>query len=229
MRDIEEYISLVPPLNRNKPDFDAVLRLVLQPFVDNQNFIASIPQAFDLDSAVGAQLDVDGEWLNRSRKVPIPLPDPWFSFDDPLRGVDFAPWLVPGVGAGTTYVSLDDDTYRRLLYATRAANLWDGTTPGAVAAFQQFFVDPATYIFVEDKCDMSMTIGVAGKIPTIVDLQVLAQRLIRLKPQTVAQDVVVTSVSNTPIFGFDVVNSLVSGFDTGSIGVTPDYASQHLA
>ncbi|WP_164079376.1 DUF2612 domain-containing protein, partial [Stenotrophomonas maltophilia] len=50
--------------------------------------------------------------------------------------------------------SLDDETYRRLLRANILAKRWDGTVPGAQAAFDVFFIDPATHVFVQDNAQV---------------------------------------------------------------------------
>ena len=220
-RQLSDYLAKIPPLNSNLPKFTAFLSVVLQPIVDIQNLIAEMPALFDLDQAIGAQLDVCGQWIGESRILVIPIPAPWFAFDDPIHGLDKAPWYIPGVGAGTTFTSLDDETYRRLLYTKRAANYWDGTAAGAKAALQQFFTDDQSIVFVVDNCNMSTTIGISGVVPPIVDLYVLANGIVPLHPQGIRQEIVVTSVTGTPIFGFDVQNEFIGGWDIGSFGVAP--------
>ena len=226
--EVSSYIAKIPPLNAGKPNFVATVAMAVQPFVDAQNFALSIPSYFDLDSAIGAQLDIVGEWVNRSREIPVPLPAPWLCCDDPLHGIDFAPVYVPGLSSGTALTGLDDDTYRRLLYAKIAANSWDGTAESARVILQSFFDEfPGCNVIVQDNMNMSMVIAVVGVIPPLVDLQVLAQSLIIDKPQGVACTTLVASKHALPIAGCDVENSLISGCDVGVVGVDPGYFTTH--
>ncbi|SPD47492.1 protein of unknown function [Cupriavidus neocaledonicus] len=76
-----------------------------------------------------------------------------------------------------------------------------------------------TYVFIQDNQDMSMTIGVAGKVPSAVFLALLEGGYIPLKPEGVRVNyVIVTSVDGVPMFGFDVANQYVMGFDAGAWG-----------
>ena len=229
MATLAQYLAKITPQHSGKLKFMATVAATMGPIADSLTLLASIAPAFDIDSAIGAQEDIVGLWVGMSRKIPVPIPAPWFSFDDPLHGWDRAPWYVPGVTAGNTLSALDDDDYRRLLYAKRAANYWDGTAVSAQAILTAFITFPGTHVFVEDKGDRTMSICVAGQIPPIVDLEILGQDLIPLKPPGVELDVVVTSVNGAPLFGFDVESGLVSGWDIGAWGVSPDYAAQHLS
>lgn len=230
MRATSEYTALITPFFKDSPNYTAMIAAVCAPLSELQAFLASVPPAFDLDQAIGAQLDIDGLWIGRSRVIRIPIPPPWFSFDDTRRCFDRAPWYVPGITPGNTYTSLDDDTYRRLLRAKIAANFWDGTAESAQEILNIFFsIYSTSYIFVEDCGDMSMSICVAGSLPNIVDLEIIDQDLIPLKPQGVALNKYVTSVNGDALFGFDVNNVKIKGFDAGAWGVSPDYAAQNLS
>lgn len=225
---LSHYESLITPQHAGKSKFMATISATMGPIAEARAFLATIQPAFDIDFAIGAQLDIAGLWVGRSRQIPVPIASPWMSLDDAIRGLDHAPLYVPGITAGNTYASLDDDTYRRLLYAKRAANAWDGMATSAQAILTAFIIFPGALIFVEDKGDRTMAIGVAGQLPPIVDLEILGQNLIPLKPTGVELDVYVTSVNGAPLAGCDVENSLISGCDVGALGVTPDYAAQHV-
>ena len=259
---INDYLDKITSFHAGKPKFAATIAATIQPFVDVQNFLVALEVAFDLDTAIGVQLDAVGERVGRSRKIPIPIPAPWFAWDDPIHCWDRAVWQGP-YSPGNYLSSLDDDTYRRLLRAKILSNKWDGTIDLAQAILDAYFIDPASHVFVEDNAyavapnafftwddprycwdaapwkqpsdmnspvpevDMSITVGVSGKIPNIVDLEILAQGLIPIKPEGVHIDYSVTSVNNTALFGFDLENDLISGWDVGSWGVTPDYINSH--
>ena len=74
-----------------------------------------------------------------------------------------------------------------------------------------------------NSASMVMTIGVSGKIPSIVDLEILAQNLIGLKPATVTLNIAITSVDGAPIFGLGVDNNYIGGLGHGALAVTPEF------
>lgn len=222
MNSIGDYLKLVPPYNSTQPDFNSVISTLLEPIIAAREFTAHLPQDFDLDEAVGAQLDVVGEWVGRTRFVSVPIADLYFSFDDPLRGFDMAVWKGPyDTSYGVT--ALDDDTYRKLLYAKIALNNWDGLPGTAISALNGFFSSAGSLFFLEDRGDMSMTLGVAQKVPSLLLLSIFARGYIPFRPGGVKAYYRVVSVTQTSMFGFDMNNNYVKGFDTGSWGVDPNY------
>jgi hypothetical protein len=108
--------------------------------------------AFDLDTAVGAQLDILGEWIGRTREVPRPYLDTYFRWDDAARGWDTGVWQQPYDPTEIRVIS-DDPLYRRMLFAKVGINTWDGTATGTLAVLQGFFPDPATHVFVDAVSD----------------------------------------------------------------------------
>ncbi len=275
-----DYLARIAPEHSTKPRFVATVGLSVDPLARMQAALAALSGEFDLDAAVGPQLDAVGVRVGRSRLVPYPLQGLFFSFDDPVRGWDQGVWKGP-YDVGTSIFRLDDDTYRRLLRAKILANTWDGTVEGEEAIYAAYFTDPATLVFVSDDtfssqppsyfawddpargwdqgswapdltayfswdypsrgwdeapwapagitgeaaglpaADMRLTVGFAGKIPTIIDLAILNEGLIGAKPEGVTLDYQVTSVDGAPLFGFDLDNAFVSGWDTGAWGVAP--------
>ena len=149
-QNIQDYINLVPPLNANQTRFIAELSLLLQPFCDAQALLNNLSQYFDLDQAIGAQLDIDGQWIGRSRNLTIPLQNCFFSLGDPLRGFGKGVWHDAS-NAGVTFTKLQDETYRRLLKAKAVANEWDGTVVNGQEALDQFLApDSGTLCFIDD-------------------------------------------------------------------------------
>lgn len=148
--DVQHYLDRIPPAHADLPKFTAMVKGVLQPFADAQAVLASLPAAYDLDTAVGVQLDRVGERVGRSRDITVPITNIWFSFSDPLRGFSQGVWKGPYSGQ-TAVNTLDDDVYRKLLRAKIVANSWDGTVEGAQAALDVFFDDPETHVFVVDQ------------------------------------------------------------------------------
>lgn len=156
MRATADYLALIPPEHAGKPNFAATVAFSVQPFADIQTL--NLPLAFDLDSAIGVQLDAVGVRIGRSRQVPIPVQNPWFSFDTPGLGFDQGYWRGPF--DGTALASLDDTTYRRLLRACILANNSNGTLAEIQACLSAYFdpVDyPNTQVFVIDTTDFPIT------------------------------------------------------------------------
>lgn len=215
MASTDKYLALITGQHRGKPKFAATVLGAVAPLVDLQNLIGTFPAAYDLDSAVGVQLDAVGLWVGRSRTVATPLAGVYFSWDTEGLGWDQGVWKGP-YDPDTGVVSLDDETYRVLLRAKIAANSWDGTLPGAKAVLDWAFNDPDTHVFVQDNMDMSMTIGVAGKLPTPIVRALITGGYIPVKPEGVRLNYAVTTVDGAPLFGFDMNNSQVAGWDTGA-------------
>lgn len=214
MADITDYTGLVTSEHKPRPKFMATVAALAQPFVDLQNFYESLPDAFDLDKAIGVQLDAVGMWVGISRKVATPLTNVYFSLDTPGLGLDEGSLKGPfDPDAGIT--SLDDDTYRLLLRAKIAANSWDGTIPSAAAILNSLFQNIT--IFIQDNQDMTMTMGISGNLPSAVFLALFTGGYLPLKPAGVLVTRYVTSQSGAPIFGLDVQNQYIAGLDTGAL------------
>ncbi|NTG86216.1 DUF2612 domain-containing protein [Agrobacterium rhizogenes] len=260
MATVDDYLGEISSYHRGKPKFTATITALVQPFVNTQAFLGSLPHAFDVDYSIGVQEDADGEWIGISRNIPVPIPNVWFSFDDDKRGFDLGIWKGP-YDSDTGITVLDDETYRTLLRAKIAANNWDGTVENAPDAFSIIFPPPSTaritleglnpdgsysiltgltdsglyaaltalpplsgtLLFVLDNGDMTMTVGVAGQIPSLLFLAILELGLLPIKPAAVRVNYEITSVNNSPVFGFDVQNEYIAGFDTGAWGVDPTY------
>jgi len=215
----DDYLDLITSWHRGKPKFSGTVQALVSPIVGAQSVLATVSPAFDLDTAVGAQLDIVGQWVGRTRFVSTPLVNLYFSFDDPLRGFDRGSWKGPYDDA-SGITRLDDETYRLLLRAKIAANHWDGTIPGAQAALSGLFpASSGSLIYVEDRQDMSIVFGISGMIPPLVTLALFANGYIPLKPEGVRTYYLVTSLDEAPAFGFDVNNSYIGGFDVGAWAV----------
>lgn len=222
MADVDSYIDLITSYHAGKPKFEAMIRALVAPVVAQQAFVEHLPLDFDLDQAIGVQLDQVGEWVGRTRFIKVPVANAWFSFDIAQRGFDQGVWYQPQYDTTAGITRLDDDTYRTLLRAKIAANNWDGTLPSAKAALEILFPDGATSIIVIDNQDMTMTFGVAGVIPSALFIALLSQGYLPLKPEGVRADYLITTVSG-PLFGFDIQSDLIAGFDTGAWGAPPSY------
>ncbi|NSX05101.1 DUF2612 domain-containing protein [Cupriavidus gilardii] len=216
MAQLTDYTGLITSEHNHRPKFMAVVTALAQPMVDLMNVLGSMPNKFDLDQAVGVQLDAIGLWVGISRHVSVPLTDVYFSFDIDGLGFDQGAWKGP-FDPDNGLTDLDDDTYRLVIRAKIGANHWDGTMESTVAILNTIF-NGDTHVFIQDNQNMTMTIGVSGRPPSAVFLALLAGGYIPLKPEGVRVDLVIVSTTDGPLFGFDVQNDLISGFDTGVWG-----------
>lgn len=215
MVDITKYQTLITSEHADKPNYMALVSAVAQCFVDIQNLIASMPGLFDLDIAVGQQLDVVGQWVGISRQLEVPLIGIYFSLDTANLGFDQGTWKGP-FDPTTGLVSLPDDAYRTLIRAKIAANNWDGTAEGALAAYQKLFPGGSPEIVVFDHVDMTMSLAIIGPLPDAVTLALFTNGLLNLRPSGVdINGYFIPSITSTPFFGFDCENAVVSGFDVG--------------
>ncbi len=74
---------------------------------------------------------------------------------------------------------------------------------------------------MQDNMDMSMNVGISGIIPTPTTWALISGGVLDLKPGAVrVKQYSVISVPNTPLFGFDVDNQFIGGWDQGSWGVS---------
>lgn len=221
MTQVSDYTSLITS-EHQKPKFLAMVSVLAQWAVDRQNLLQSIrgtdenPGLYDIDVAVDQQLDRVGEWVGRSRQLDIPLTDVYFSFDETGLGFDQGTWFGP-FDPVTGLVSLPDDTYRILLYATIAANNWDGTIPSAYEAWNTIFEPLGYQILIQNNQDMTMDIALIGPMPDAVTLALFVGGYLSLIPAGVGvNNYYLPTVPDSPVFGFDAQNNGIAGFDTGA-------------
>lgn len=212
---VDDYIQLITSQYRDKPKFVAVVEAVCQPMVDLSNLEAAYPQDYDLDTAVGVQLDAVGRWVGVSRYLKVPLADVYFSFDDVDLGFDSGVWQGP-FDPSTGLTILPDDAYRILIRARIANNHWDGTIPGAYAVWDVLFLPLGVNLFIVDHGDMTMELGVLGGPFDAVTYALITGGYLDLRPSGVLINNYI--IDTGPLFGFNKSNDAISGFDIGNWG-----------
>lgn len=218
MTTSNDYIALITSEHADKPNFVGLVTALVQPAADMVNLETGIPASFDIDSAIGAQLDVVGVWVGISRSVQIPLTGVYFAFDTAGVGWDQGLWQGPYDPTSGLF-QLDDTSYRTVLRAKIGSNQWDGALSSLQAILDQIFVGTGAQVAAKDNQDMTMTVIIAGVLPNAVLLSLLTGGYLVPKPMGVDVNYVTTSVSGTPVFGFDLQNQFIAGWDTGSWGI----------
>jgi hypothetical protein len=197
--------------------FLQTVTVVCQPLADQQSVSQSIPGLYDLDVAVGEQLDVVGQWIGVSRYLLVPISGVFFSFDTSGLGFDQGVWdgFQPS-GAGVL-TALPDTQYRLLLYATVAANHWDGTVPGALALLNAFWNPLGYTIRIIDGQDMTMSFVLTGTVtPSPLTLALYEGGYLDVRPAGVLVANHYINTTPGPVFGFDMETSAIAGFDVGN-------------
>lgn len=211
-----KYQRLIPSYNKHKPKFYDHISLITQPFVDIQVATTQQITDFDLDAAIGVQLDAVGIWIGIGRNIATPINGVFFAFDDDDFGLDVGIWRGRYDKGGFT--ALDDGTYRTIIRAKIAANHWDGTTETLSEVYQKVFPDGKTKIFAVDNFDMTMSVYITGDSISQVMKEVIAQGYLDIKPSTVRiKNYTITTVPG-PLFGFDIENDFIAGFESGAWG-----------
>jgi Protein of unknown function (DUF2612) len=212
---MSKYTDLITSEHSQKPKFVATVDVSVSGGLRVEEVLDSFTGDFDLDTAIGAQLDVIGEWVGRSRLVSIPLTDVYFVLDG-YPGLDEGAWQGP-YDPDSGLVALDDESYRFLIRAKIAANSWDGTIPSAYAVWQEAFND-GSIIIIQDNQDMSMVVGIAGMPPNAVTTALISGGYIPLKPAGVRVNYWALAQEAGPIFALDVdgIGPALAGFDLGN-------------
>ncbi|GLG01589.1 hypothetical protein Alches_16290 [Alicyclobacillus hesperidum subsp. aegles] len=131
---IEPYLSLITSEHADKPNYMAWLSAILQKVDDSISVSNSIPSAFELDTAEGAQLDILGQLIGQPRDIGVPLTN--------------------------NSSILDDDHYRLVLQAKIVRNQWDGTVGEIYDIWNAAF--PGTQLALVDNQDMTMTANITN-------------------------------------------------------------------
>lgn len=211
-RDQSYYLGLITSQYSELPKFTEVIRQLATPFTDIQALLSGLPQAFDLDTATGDQLDVVGEWIGLSRTLPVLVTGIYFAWDDTTAtSFDNGVWQGP-FDPDEGLVSMGDDDYRRLLKTKIRVNYWDGSLEELALIWNEF-LPSQRYGIVVDNQDMTLSLGYEGApITTGIGSAVLTIGLSMIKPAAVRIREVFFANDGEPLFAWDDDN----GWDAAS-------------
>jgi hypothetical protein len=183
---IQSYLNLITSQHRTKPKFNDWLTSTLTTVYDGLSAANSINAAFDIDNAVGSQLDVIGQIVGRSRSLPFQPKD------------------------GST-PTLNDKNYRIALKAKIAQNQWDGTIPSIYSIWYTLFSDLTMSIVDNQNMTMSVMIDSNDQMDTVIT-EMIAAGYIVPKPAGVGLKIIeVTKVyENQYIAGWVTTNETMT-------------------
>lgn len=221
---MSKYIDLITNYHAGKPLFRQHVDLSTRPLTDVSTALNGLITAFDIDTAVGAQLDILGEWIGRTRYVSVPISGIYFSFDTDGLGWDQGVWQGP-YDPDSGYTALSDETYRVILKAKIAINNWDGTNDSLPPILDTALAGSGLRMQIVDNQDMTISIWVFPEVDiSQVSLELIAaikQGYLTVKAAGVWGGSIEIPAVETPsegnrFFGFDMDNEYIAGFDDGS-------------
>jgi len=213
---IDKYTNLVTSEHADKPKFISTIVQTCRPFLDISNGILNFIKLYDVNFAIGEQLDVVGQWVGISRYLKTPMQGVYFSFDTPGVGWDQGIWQGQNDPIMAPY-TLPDDMYRILILAKIANNFWDGSVEGAATITRSVFSPLGFEYIIQDNADMTMTIGLLSLLssPTPVLIAMLTEHLLDIKPATVLVSDYFYTQSPGKAFAFDMNNAFFGGWESG--------------
>lgn len=128
------YLKRITSQHRIRPKYMATNKAYLDKLQDAYDFYMQILLGFDLDTAIGKQLDLLGKIVGIDRVL------------------DFEPYYANS--------KLNDEQYRKLIRAKISTNQWDGTMQGLISLWEGIFGEYTLKIF--DGQDMSIIAEFSG-------------------------------------------------------------------
>lgn len=216
---MSKYVDLITSYHASKPLFVQHVDLSTRPLVDAASTMAGMTAAFDIDTAVGVQLDIIGEWVGRSRVVSEPITGVYFSFDTDGLGFEQGVWQGP-YDPDSGFTKLSDEVYRVILKAKIAINNWDGTNDSLPDILNTALAGSGLSMQIIDNQDMTISVIVFPETD-IADvsrelLAAIRQGYLTVKAAGVLAGSIITPSTGTQMFGFDLDNEYFAGFDTGA-------------
>lgn len=207
-----EYTELIAGYHVGKERYTSWVFTLTEPLRIARERLAAMREDFDVDTAIGAQLDAVGVRVGVSRNLPMTLTDVYFALDDVDGiGLDLGVWKgVYDPVDGTT--TLGDETYRAVIKAKIAQNHWDGTRgslPDFLGEVLGQFGQPAKVLDLEDLDTMHVVLHLTKDTTPPIVWELFSRRIIDVTAAGVSVDL----VDNHPWFGFDYETASVKGLD----------------
>ena len=186
MNHENQYTELIAGAHFEKPKYSRFIYEITEPLNIARKRLALLYENFDVDTAVGVQLDAIGVRVGISRHLPMKLIGIYFALDD-----------VDGVG-------FDRGVWKGKYGKNQSVPEFLNTVLG-------YFGVPAKIFDFQDEQNMHVVLNMTkSETPPIV-WELISRRLIDI----VAAGVGMQIVDNEPYFGFDYETASVKGFDEG--------------
>lgn len=154
---MSKYTDLITNYHAGKPKFFDHVDLSTRPLIDVSAATAGLINAFDVDTAVGDQLDILGKWIGVSRAVAAPITGVFLEWDKERVGWDQGIWLGPYQSTDAlTYLS--DDVYRVVLKARIGINNWNGQNGTLPDILETALAGTGIKLVILDNQDMSVSV-----------------------------------------------------------------------
>lgn len=209
-----EYTDLIAGAHVGRERFTRWVFELTEPLREARERLAALRTQFDVDSAVGDQLDGIGARVGISRSLPMTLTGVYFALDDVDGiGLDRGVWKgkydpVDGI------TTLDDAMYRAVIKGKILANHWDGTNgslPGFLSEVLANFGVASKVLDLQDMQTMHVALHLTKSTTPPIVWELFSRRII----DVTAAGVSIAIVNNDPWFGLDYDTASVKGLDEG--------------
>lgn len=184
MRPTDKYLSLIPAQHRKAVGFMTWIDTLLSLSDPVYKVGVFLDAFFDIDNAIGGQLDILGTILGVSRVLNY----------EPPQG------LSP---------VLTDELYRLILKCKIVKNHWDGKEETLYRLWATIFDTP---IIIQDNQDMSFDAVIVSPVTSMIRVRELAEHgYIVPKPEGVR--IKFAYLEKGPIFAYDSDTSMLKGYN----------------
>ncbi|HHG0593975.1 TPA: DUF2612 domain-containing protein [Klebsiella pneumoniae] len=163
---MSKYTDRITNYHAGKPKFFAHIDLSTRPLIDVSAAMTGMIQDFEIDTAIGQQLDILGEWIGRKRRVRAPISGVYFSWDTEKLGWDQGVWQGP-FDPDDGFLDLSDEVYRLVLKVKIAINNWNGQNDTLPEILDNALTGSGIRMAIVDNQDMSISIWILPD-PTVV-------------------------------------------------------------
>ena len=159
---LSDYLNLIPQEHRNKPKFVATVGTFIESCVHIQDVLKSIPEALDVDTAIGDQQDILAKWIGTDRLLSVPITGVYFTWDDTVpTGWDVGVWK--GLGDPSSGIeTLSDEFFKGVLKSKIKSNNWIGDIDGSYDIIEETLGALISSIVILDNGDMTIDITTTG-------------------------------------------------------------------
>ncbi|MEQ1203038.1 DUF2612 domain-containing protein [Acinetobacter baumannii] len=131
--DASKYVALLTSQHREKPNFRKTVETLINPLIDCLEFLNSLNDKFDLETATGDQLQIIADWVGAPNSIPNAVPVPYFGFQGQpgsLTWRDIDPsiksgyWRESGM-SGYTALAMSPQLFKKVIKAKILLNKSD--------------------------------------------------------------------------------------------------------